>query len=72
MKSIEIMQQIQEHETMKQILADSYGGIVYNVANKNKYETTELKELWNQLNPNEQDSMGGIIKGAMNFIKEED
>ncbi len=61
--------QIKTHPIMVQILADSFGGIMYNVANLEKYNTTQLLELWNNLTPSEQDASGGIISGAINFIK---
>ena len=64
------IQQINQHPTYKQILADSFGGIMYNVANRGKYDTAEIVELWEQLTPAERDSVGGIMKGAFNFIKE--
>ena len=61
---------IQQHPAYKQIMADSFGGIMYNVANRGKYDTTEIVELWQSLSEAEQDSVGGIMKGAFNFIKE--
>ena len=64
------IQQIEQHPTYKQILADSFGGIMYDVANRGKYDTAEIVELWEQLTPAEQDSADGIMKGAFNFIKE--
>ena len=64
------IQQIEQHPTYKQILADSFGGIMYNVANRGKYDTTEIVELWQSLSEAEGDSVGGIMKGAFNFIKE--
>lgn len=64
------IQQIEQSPAYKQILADSFGGIMYDVANRGKYDTTEIVELWEQLTPAEQDSVGGIMKGAFNFIKE--
>ena len=63
--------EIKTHPTMVQILADSFGGIMYNVANLEKYNTKQLLELWNNLTPSEQDASGGIISGAINFIKGE-
>ena len=57
-----------DNEVLKQILADSCGGILYNVANRDKYDTAELLQAWEQLNPSERESMGGIINGAINFI----
>ena len=57
---------------MVQILADSFGGVIYNVANRDKYDTTELLELWNALNSSERESAGGIIGGAIAFVQEKD
>ena len=65
------IQQIEQSPVYKQILADSYGGIMYDVANRGKYDTAEIIELWEQLTPAERESVGGIMKGAFNFIKEE-
>ena len=64
------IQQIEQHPTYKQILADSFGGIMYNVANRGKYDTAEIVKLWQSLSEAERDSMDGIMKGAFNFIKE--
>ena len=61
---------IQQSPVYKQILADSFGGIMYNVANRGKYDTAEIVELWQSLSEAERDSVGGIMKGAFNFIKE--
>jgi len=59
---------IKNHPTMVEILADSHGGVLYNVANRTKYDTTDLLNQWNTLTPAEQESADGIIKGAINFI----
>ena len=59
---------IQELPVYKQILADSFGGVMYNVANREKYDTTELMEKWNALNPAIQEMAGGIMKGAIDFV----
>lgn len=61
---------IANHPTMKQILQDSFGGVMYNVANRDKYDTTELLQLWNALTPAEQNTHDGLIQGAINFIQE--
>ena len=61
--------QIKELQTYKEILNDSFGGVLYDVANKNKYNTIKLLELWNKLTPSEKESAGGIMKGVFNFIK---
>jgi len=60
---------IKNNDVMIEILKDSFGGVMYNMANQNKYETKELLDLWNSLNESEKESAGGIIKGAMNFIQ---
>jgi hypothetical protein len=63
--------EIQDNEVYKQVLADSFGGIMYDVANIGKYNATELIGLWNSLNESEQESAGGIMKGVFNFLKEQ-
>ena len=60
---------IEENTTLKQILKDSFGGIMYDLSNKDKYDTTKLLEEWNSLSPSEQESKGGLINGAIDFIK---
>lgn len=60
--------QIKNHPVYKQVLADSFGGVMYNVANK--YESGEVLSLWDSLTEAEQGSVGGIMKGAINFLKE--
>jgi len=64
------IKKIQDNETYKQILADSFGGVMYNVANRDKYDTTVIVELWSLLTPAEKELAGGIMKGAMHFITE--
>lgn len=60
---------IKDNEVYKQVMKDSFGGIMYNVANYGKYDATELLALWNSLTAAEQESAGGIIKGAINFLQ---
>ena len=64
------MKEILEHPVYKQILADSFGGVMYNVANRGKYDTTEIVQLWNNLSPAYQEAAGGIMKGVFEFILE--
>lgn len=61
---------ITNHPVYKQILADSFGGIMYNVDNHSKYNATELFTLWNSLTPVEKEMAGGITKGVFNFLSE--
>ena len=66
MSNIEL---IKDNPVYQQVLADSIGGIMYNVANQGKYDTTEIFRLWNEMSPGEQSSAGGIMTGAINFLK---
>jgi len=54
---------------MIQVLKDAYGGVMYNVANRDKYDTAELLAIWDGLDASEQESAGGLITGAINFLK---
>ena len=63
------METFKNNPVLKQILADSFGGIMYNVANRDKYDTTELLKEWDKLTPAERESAGGIIKGAISFVQ---
>ena len=69
---MESIKAIKENPVYKQILADSFGGIMYDVANRNKYDEGKetLLKLWEQATPAEREASGGIMKGAINFIKE--
>ena len=53
---MEILKKIQENPFYQQILSDSFGGIMYNVANRDKYDTIEILRLWNLLSENEKES----------------
>lgn len=55
----------------QQILADSFGGIMYDVANRNKYDEGKqtLLNLWERATPAQREAAGGIMKGAINFLK---
>jgi hypothetical protein len=66
---MDIISRIKSLEVYKQILADSFGGVMYNVANRDKYDTDYLLELWDGLTPVGKESADGIMKGAINFIQ---
>ena len=53
---------------MIQVLKDAYGGIMYNVANRHKYDTAELLAVWDSLDACEQENADGLVKGAINFL----
>lgn len=63
------MDKIRDNETLKQVLKDSFGGVMYNVANRNKYDTVELIQEWNKLSDSEKASYNGLINGAMSFLQ---
>jgi hypothetical protein len=42
---------------------------MYNVANKGKYDAKEILETWENLLPGERSAAGGIVNGAINFLK---
>ena len=63
------IEQIKNNEVYKQILADSFGGIMYNVANQGKYDAKELLELWDSASVSDKEMAGGIVKGAIDFLK---
>lgn len=69
METLTKIQQIEDNETYKQVLKDSFGGVLYNVANRDKYDATEVLRLWEELSPQEQNSIGGIMTGAINFLQ---
>ena len=61
--------EIKNDPTYKQVLADSFGGVMYNVANRDKYDSKHLIEQWDNLLPREQSACDGIMTGAINFLK---
>lgn len=63
------LEQINNNEVYQQVLKDSFGGVMYDVANYGKYDSSELLNLWDSLSANEQSAAGGIMKGAMHFLK---
>jgi len=65
----EMLESIEKHPTMVQIHADSFGGVMYNVANRDKYDTADLLAKWDALDASEKESFNGLVKGAINFIK---
>ena len=64
------MKTLRNNEVLKTVLADSFGGVMYNVANRNKYDAKELLREWDALTDSEKSSFGGCIIGAINFLKE--
>lgn len=62
-------EKIRSNRVYHEILKDSCGGVMYNIANQDKYDTKELLELWNEMTPVEQGSCDGILTGAIHFLQ---
>lgn len=60
---------IKQSPVYQQIMSDSFNGIMYNVANRDKYQSEAIEALWYGLTPAERESAGGIMTGAFNFLK---
>lgn len=67
MTNIEI---IKNDDVYKKIIKDSHGGIMYNVANQGTYKGDFLIHLWFKATPCERESAGGIVRGAIDFLRE--
>lgn len=66
------LENVKNHPTMVEVLADSFGGCMYDVSNVNKYDgesKNELLSLWDALSASEQSMLGGAVKGAVDFLK---
>jgi hypothetical protein len=64
------IEMIENNEVYKQVLEDSLGGVIYDVANRDKYDSLEIVALWSSLSKDQQDMANGIVKGAMHFLTE--
>ena len=62
------IEKIEQSPVYQQILKDSFGGIMYNVSNRDKYDATEIIKLWEGLTEGWQESAGGIMQGVFNFL----
>jgi len=63
-----MFEKIESNETYQQVLKDSFGGVLYNVANENKYNTAELQEIVSTYSKAELSAINWIMKGAFNFL----
>ena len=66
--NIMTMEHIKNHPVYKQVLKDSFGGIMYDVANQGKYDAADIIKLWDELTG----VADGVMKGAMDFLKGEE
>lgn len=63
------MDKIKDNEVLKEVIKDAFGGVMYNVSNRDKYNAKELIAEWNALSDSQKASYDGIINGAMNFLQ---
>lgn len=63
-------QQIIENDVVyKKVLADSFGGVMYNI--DNHYDGDHLVKLWDHMTATQQSVAGGIMKGAIAHLKDQ-
>jgi hypothetical protein len=62
------LQDILNDETYKQVLRDSYGGVMY-MTSPGDYESSDLIEIWLGLPNVEKERANGITNGVINFLK---
>ena len=65
---MDIIKQIENNETYRKILNDSFGGVMYS-KRKEEYNTKELLKLFNTVTESQKGLMDGIMKGVYDFIK---
>ena len=66
------IENIKSNATYKQVIADSFGGVMYNVANRDKYNSEDVAliiKTWDELAEGHRDTADGIVKGAVHFLK---
>ena len=61
---------ITENPVYKQVIKDACGGVLYNMANRNKYDDGEIIKIWESMTECEKEGRDGIITGAMQFLTE--
>lgn len=64
------LEDITTDKVYQEVLRDSFGGVMYSVANRDKYDSEHLLAKWDDLTPVQRESAGGIMRGAINFLKE--
>lgn len=67
------IEQIKNHATYKAVISDSFGGVVYNVNNRKRYNAGGVEYIlktWDSLTPSQQESAGVLMKGAIHFLRD--
>ncbi len=65
------IENIKNHLVYKQVMSDSFGGIMYTEGTHTKYDSEEVLAMWDALPESVQGASGGIMKGAISFLKGE-
>ena len=65
---MEKREQIKANEVYKQVIKDACGGVMYNVANRGKYDDKEIISIWKSMTEGEKAGSDGILKGAIGFL----
>jgi hypothetical protein len=60
---------ILNNETYKQVLKDSFGGIMYQEGTQKNYNSSEVLKLWESLPGSYKESTGGITRGVFGFLQ---
>jgi hypothetical protein len=63
------IENIKNSPVYKQILNDSFGGVMYNLDNQKKYNASDIITMWDNLTESQKGVAGGIMKGAIEFVK---
>ncbi|WP_440220910.1 hypothetical protein [Dietzia sp. MNB45] len=70
MNNVSTLEAIEKSPVYQEIMRDSFGGVIYNVANAGKYQTEEIENIWNSTSPAERECAGGVMKGAFHFLED--
>ena len=65
---IEKREQIKTSPVYQQVIKDACGGVMYNVANRGKYDDKEILTIWQSMSDGEKSGCNGIMLGAMSFL----
>lgn len=60
---------IKSSDVYKQVLADSSGGVVYNVDKWATYDADDIIKIWHSLTRAEREAQDGIMTGVMDFVQ---
>ena len=65
---MEKREQIKSNPVYKQVIKEACGGVMYNIANRGKYNDKEIIAIWESMTQSEKDGSDGNLKGAMSFL----